>query len=173
MEGTEQPSLSAPPDEFVTTGTEREVLSGFLELYRGIVVRKLSGLSDADARRALVPSSTTLLGLVKHLAAVEREWFGQVLGRRPAAELGLPVPGDGFALGPRDTVAGVVADYRSACAESRAATERHELDDVVPHERLGSVSLRWILVHLVEETARHAGHADILREQTDGQVGFD
>jgi uncharacterized damage-inducible protein DinB len=171
MEGTEKPMLSAPPDEFVTTGTEREVLSGFLELYRGIVVRKVSGLSDADARRALVPSSTTLLGLVKHLAWVEREWFGQILGRRPAAELGLPLPGDGFALGPRDTVDSVVADYRAACAESRSAAERHELGDVVPHDRLGSVSLRWILVHLIEEYARHNGHADLIRESIDGQKG--
>jgi uncharacterized damage-inducible protein DinB len=173
MDGTEKPTLSAPPDEFVTTGTEREVLSGFLELYRGIVVRKVSGLSEQDARRPLVPSATTLLGLVKHLAGVEREWFGQILGQRPAADFGLPLPGDGFTLGPADTVGSVVADYRAACAESRAAADRHELDDVVPHDRLGSVSLRWILVHLVEETARHAGHADILREQTDGLVGFD
>jgi uncharacterized damage-inducible protein DinB len=161
------------PDELVSTGTEREVLTGFLELYRGILPGKLAGLADADARRPLVPSPTTLLGLVKHLAAVEREWFGQVLEQRPAAELGLPRPGDGFALDPGDTVDGVVADYRAACAESRAAAGRHQLDDVVPHDRMGSVSLRWILVHMIEETSRHAGHADILREQIDGSTGFD
>jgi Protein of unknown function (DUF664) len=70
-------------------------------------------------------------------------------------------------------VAGVLADYQAACEQSRAAAAEHELDHVVPHDRLGSVSLRWILVHMVEETARHAGHADILREQTDGSTGFD
>src|SRR3954464_10612437 len=92
------------PDEFVTTGSEREVLTGFLELYRGILPRKLAGLSEDDARRPLVSSQTTLLGLVKHLASVEREWFGQILGQRPAAEFGLPLPGDGFVLDPGDTV---------------------------------------------------------------------
>jgi uncharacterized damage-inducible protein DinB len=156
-------------DELVSTGSEREVLAAFLDLYRRIVMRKLAGLSDEDARRRLVPSATTLLGVVKHLAGVEREWFGQVLGQRPL----VPVPGDGFSLEPDDTVAGVLADYQAACEESRAAAAEHELDYTVPHDRLGSVSLRWILVHMVEETARHAGHADILREQTDGSTGFD
>ena len=157
------------PDERVSTGSEREVLTGFLDMHRGIVANKLGGLTDEDARRSLVPSATTLLGLVKHLASVEREWFGQVLGQGPAQ----PVPGDGFTVTPDDTVAGVLADYRAACEQSRAAAAERELDYVVPHDRLGWVSLRWILVHMIEETARHAGHADILREQTDGSTGFD
>jgi hypothetical protein len=161
------------PDELVAAGAERELLATFLDVYRGIVAGKLAGLGDEDARRRLVPSATTLLGLVKHLAAVEREWFGLVLGRRPAAAVGLPVPGDGFTVGPDDTVAGVLAEYRSACEQSRASAAEHGLDDTVPHWRLGSVSLRWIYVHMIEETARHAGHADILREQTDGSTGFD
>jgi hypothetical protein len=72
-----------------------------------------------------------------------------------------------------DTVAGVLADYRASCARSRTAADAHGLDDAVPHDRLGTVSLRWIYVHMIEETARHAGHADILREQTDGSTGFD
>jgi Protein of unknown function (DUF664) len=160
------------PDEFSTTGSERQVLAGYLEFYRGIVAGKLAGLTDADARKSLVPSPTTLLGLVKHLASVEREWFGQVLEQRPAAELGLPVADDGFALEPGDTIESVLADYRAACAESRARGARHELDELAPTEHLGPVSLRWIYVHMVEETARHAGHADILREQTDGSAGF-
>jgi hypothetical protein len=74
---------------------------------------------------------------------------------------------------PGDTVAGVLADYRAACEQSRTAAAAHGLDDAVPHDRLGMVSLRWIYVHMIEETARHAGHADILREQTDGSTGFD
>jgi uncharacterized damage-inducible protein DinB len=160
------------PAEFSTTGSERQVLAGYLEFYRGIVAGKLTGLSDEAARTSLVPSPTTMLGLIKHLASVEREWFGQVLGQRPAADFGLPLPGDGFTLDPGDTVQSVTADYRAACAESRAAAAAHELDEVVPQDDLGSVSLRWIYVHMVEETARHAGHADILREQTDGGTGF-
>ena len=161
------------PDELVSAGSERELLATFLDVYRGIVAGKLAGLGEEDARRRLVPSATTLLGLVRHLAAVEREWFGLVLGQRPPAAVGLPVPGDGFTIGPDDTVAGVLAEYRSACEQSGASAAEHGLDDTVPHWRLGSVSLRWIYVHMIEETARHAGHADILREQTDGSTGFD
>jgi uncharacterized protein DUF664 len=160
------------PDEFSTTGSERQVLAGYLDFYRGIVAGKLAGLSDDAARMPLVPSPTTLLGLIKHLASVEREWFGQVLEQRPAADLGLPLSGDGFTLGPGDTVESVTADYRAACAGSRAAAAAHELDELVPTDHLGPVSLRWIYVHMIEETARHAGHADILREQTDGSAGF-
>ena len=167
------PATTVAPDELVTAGSEREVLAGFRERYRGILPRKLAGLSEDDARRPLVPSQTTLLGLVKHLASVEREWFGQILQQRPAADFGLPLPGDGFTLDPADKVDSVAADYRAACAESRAAAERYQLDHVVPQDRLGSVSLRWIYVHMIEETSRHAGHADILREQTDGSTGFD
>jgi uncharacterized damage-inducible protein DinB len=169
----EETKTEIAPDELVTTGSEREVLSGFLELYRGIVVRKLSGLSDEDARVSLVGSPTTLLGLVKHLSLVEREWFGQVLGQQPPEAVGLPLPGDGWTLGPQDTVESVIAGYRAACALSRTAAAAHDLEEVVPHHRLGQVSLRWILVHMVEETSRHTGHADILREQTDGATGFD
>jgi hypothetical protein len=167
---TDEPPL--PPltaDERVSAGTEREVLATFLDLYRGIVAGKLAGLDDQDARRRMVPSATTLLGLVKHLTAVEREWFGQVLEGGPPQR----PPGDGFTLAPDDTVAGVLADYRTACARSRTAADARGLDDTVRHGRLGTVSLRWIYVHMIEETARHAGHADILREQTDGSTGFD
>jgi uncharacterized damage-inducible protein DinB len=167
------PEPPLAPDERVSTSSERETLATFLDVYRGIVAGKLAGLSEQDARRRLVPSATTLLGLVKHLAAVEREWFGLVLGQLPADAVGLPVPGDGFTLSADDTVAGGLADYRAACERSRAVAGEHDLDDTVPHWRLGSVSLRWIFVHMIEETARHAGHADILREQTDGATGFD
>jgi hypothetical protein len=167
-----QPPLA--PDELVAAGTEREVLEAFLDLYRGIVPRKLAGLGDDAPRRSLVPSSTTLLGLVPHLACVEREWFGQVLaGRPPVAPPGDGTTGDGWDVAAGVTVDDVLADYRRACEGSRAVASGLELDDAVPHPRLGSVSLRWVYVHLIEETARHAGHADILREQTDGSTGFD
>ena len=162
----------AQPDRRVVTGTEREVLEGFLELYRGLVPGKLAGLDEQEAVRSLVPSRTTLMGLVKHLAAIEREWFGMVLGGRSAEELGIPA-GDGWVLDPGDTVRGVLDDYRLACEQSRAVASRFDLADTVPHPQLGAVSLRWIYVHLIEESARHAGHADILREQTDGRTGFD
>jgi hypothetical protein len=160
-----------PPDVRVVTGTEREVLEGFLELYRGLLPGKLAGLDEDEAGRSLVPSRTTLIGLLKHLASVEREWFGMVLGGRPAGELGIPA--DEWVVGAEDTVHGVLDDYRRACADSRVVAARFGLDDAVPHPQFGAVSLRWIYVHMIEESARHAGHADILREQTDGSTGFD
>ncbi len=155
------------------TGDERAILEAFLDFHRSIVLRKLRGLSDADATRRLVPSATTLAGLVKHLTQVERNWFPYLLA---------PDPGDvfptsaedaeaSFALADGDTVAALATAYEKACARSRELAARFDLDHVVPQPQLGEVSLRWILVHLIEETARHAGHADILRELTDGSTG--
>ncbi|WP_320066823.1 DinB family protein [Micromonospora sp. RTGN7] len=157
------------------TGDERAVLESFLDFHRAIVMRKLHGLADVDARRRLVPSLTTLAGLVKHLTLVERNWFSGLLA---------PEPGEvyqhteekaaaGFILDDADTVQSLLAGYERACARSRAVAARFDLDHVVPHPHplLGEVSLRWILTHLIEETARHAGHADILRELTDGSTG--
>jgi uncharacterized damage-inducible protein DinB len=155
------------------TGDERAVLEAFLDFHRAIVLRKARGLADADASRRLVPSLTTLAGLLKHLALVEQNWLPRLFA---------PEPGDvyltsqeeadaSFTLGPADTVETLAAGYEAACARSRAIAARFELDQVVPHPQLGEVSLRWVLVHLIEETARHAGHADILRELTDGETG--
>ncbi|MEU5721518.1 DinB family protein [Micromonospora sp. NPDC047738] len=155
------------------TGDERAVLESFLDFHRAIVLRKARGLADADASRRLVPSLTTLAGLLKHLALVERNWLPCLFA---------PEPGDvyltteeeaaaSFTLEPGETVETLAAGYEAACARSRAIAARFDLDHVVPHPQLGEVSLRWVLVHLIEETARHAGHADILRELTDGATG--
>ena len=166
---------SGPPltrDELVSAGGERDVLEAFLDLYRDIVVRKVTGLSADAARRRLVPSGTTLAGLVRHLTSVEREWFHGVLDQRPPSEVGVHAD-DGWGVDPSDDVDDLAAEYRRTCAESRRIAGRFALDDTVPMPRLGRVSLRWIYVHMIEETARHAGHADILREQIDGATGFD
>ncbi|GAA3772444.1 DinB family protein [Micromonospora maritima] len=155
------------------TGDERAILDAFLDFHRATVLRKARGLPDADARRRLVPSLTTLAGLLKHLTLVEGNWLGRLFA---------PEPGDvyltsqeeadaSFTLGPADTVEALTAAYEAACDRSRAIAARFDLDHVVPHPQLGEVSLRWVLVHLIEETARHAGHADILRELTDGETG--
>ncbi|WP_433530778.1 DinB family protein [Micromonospora sp. CA-263727] len=156
-----------------STGDERSVLESFLDFHRSVVLRKLRGLSEADATHRLVPSATTLAGLVKHLTVVERNWFLSLLA---------PGPGDdyltsredataSFALADGDTVERLAAAYEAQCAQSREVAARFDLDHTVPHPQLGEVSLRWILVHMIEETARHAGHADILRELTDGSTG--
>ncbi|GAA1103429.1 DinB family protein [Nocardiopsis composta] len=154
-------------------GGERETLEAFLDCQRLALERKAGGLSEADARRSLVPSATTPAGLLRHAACIELNWFQHILCGRPPEDLGLDLsdPDSTFRVGEHDTVASLAAEYRRACAESRRAAARFALDDAVPHPELGRVTLRWILVHMVEETARHAGHADILREQIDGRTG--
>jgi hypothetical protein len=139
------------PDEVVSTGDERQVLATFLDLHRDVVARKLAGLSDVDARRRLVPSATTLAGLVKHLAAVERGWFQHCLAQLPDTAVDGPWrSADAWELTGADTVESLLAGYAAACARSREIAARFALDDTVPHERLGRVSLRWIYVHLIE-----------------------
>jgi hypothetical protein len=120
-----------------------------------------------------VPSATTLAGLVKHLASVEREWFQSILDQRPASAVAVRVIDDGWSVNSAETIDDLIADYEHACAESRLVATRFTLEDAVPMPRLGHVSLRWSYVHMIEETARHMGHADILREQIDGATGFD
>ena len=172
---TAQPDPPLAADELVAAGTEREVLEAFLDFHREVLARKVSGVSEQEARHRRVPSKTTLAGLVKHMTGVERGWFQRVLAGRSKAEIGPNVGGgdDSWELADDETVASLVAEYRRACEESRQTAARFALDDTVPQRRLGQVSLRWIYVHMIEETARHVGHADILREQTDGAAGVD
>jgi len=155
---------------------ERTTLTAFLDYYREAVKGKLRGVSEEDARRRLVPSETTLAGIVKHLCRVEASWFQHRLAQIPAEEL--PAlgwiaddPQGDFRVGPDEDRGSLIARYDAQCDLSRQIAGRFDLDHVVPHPHLGEVSMRWILVHMIEETARHAGHADILREQIDGTTG--
>jgi uncharacterized damage-inducible protein DinB len=147
------------------------MLEAFLDWQRSEIVAKCTGVTEAKARARLVPSATTLAGIVRHLHVVEANWFCRTLDRR--WPVGLPpfedlVAADrGFELADEDDLDALIADYQAQCALSRAIAARHDLADVVPHDELGEVSLRWIYVHMIEETARHAGHADILHEQLD------
>ncbi|HEX2706051.1 MAG TPA: DinB family protein [Candidatus Lustribacter sp.] len=155
-----------PRSESVLNDPERVLLEAFLDDNREELVATLAGLTDEQARRRLVPSLTTPLGLVKHAAFVERAWFQAALAGRTRAEIGIPDTVDeSFALTDADTVDSVVTDFRRACGESREAAARYALDDRALHNRRGPLSLRWVYVHMIEELARHAGHADILREQ--------
>ncbi|MBG6099829.1 DinB family protein [Micromonospora vinacea] len=170
MEQTIDPTLGPV---LARTGDERAVLTSFLDFHRAVLLRKLRGLSDADARRRLVPSATTLVGLVKHLTLVERNWFPTLLAPEPG-DVYLTSEEDAvasFTLDEQETIVGLTEAYERACARSREVAASVDLDHVVPHPQLGEVSVRWILVHMIEETARHAGHADILRELTDGECG--
>jgi uncharacterized damage-inducible protein DinB len=152
---------------------ERATLEAFLDDYRDIVVRKLSGLSDTDGRRRLVASPTTVGGLVKHLRWAEYGWFEQLLQERHDDNRRTHDRSWEFEFLPDESLPTLIAEYRTQCEESRRIAARYPLDHVVPHRRFGQVSLRWIYVHMIEETARHTGQLDILREQLDGATGFD
>lgn len=152
--------------EATLTGTEREQLEAFLHDNRREVVATLAGLTEEQARRRLVPSATTPLAIVKHCVFVEKVWFHVSLAGRTRAEVGIPEAAeDSWVLTDSDTIASVLADYREAWAEAEAIAAAHDLGDLATHNRRGPLTLRWIYVHMVEELARHAGHADILREQ--------
>ena len=169
---TDTPSL-ADEEDLVAVAAERETLEGFLEYHRRVLGGKLRGLSEEDARRRLVPTPTTMLGLVSHAAAVERNWFQHYLGGKPREEITGNARGDALSwdVGADKTIASVIAEFDSACAASRRIAAGFALDQTVPHDQLGRVSLRWIYVHIIREHARHAGHADIIREQIDGATG--
>lgn len=149
------------------TGSERQLLENTLQLQRSELLAAVSGLSDAQARRPLVPSLTTPISLVKHCAAAERIWFQRTLAGRSRDECtGHAVGGDAsFVVGDHETLADVVAEYRAACATSDDIAAHYALDDTARHSLVGAVSLRFIYLGLIAEIARHAGHADILVEQ--------
>jgi hypothetical protein len=149
-------------------GDERETLLVFLDYVREGLISKLAGVNAEDARTALVPSGTNLLWLVKHTMAVELLWLHHAFGGMPESEL---VDDE---LAPEDSPASVIDRYRAVAQASAELVGRHpdlgELGVIAPFAPPAH-SLRWTLVHLVEETSRHAGHADILREQLDGRTG--
>lgn len=126
----------------------------------------LDGLTEAEARRRLVPSKTTLLGLVKHATFVERVWFEEAVTCRPRSESGIEAdPDESFDLADTDTIESVRSAYLRTCATSRHAVEHLGPDDVVRGNRRGPLPLRWVYLHVLRELAQHCGHADILREQ--------
>ena len=153
-------------EEQVSTASERDVLEAFLDAYREELTCALRELSEEQARRRLVPSLTTLIGLVKHAAAVERNWFFHTLDQLPREQIvGNSTDDASWEVDATETIADVVAEYEDVCRQSKRLAAKFELDYTVPHPRLGMVSLRYIHVHMIRELARHCGHADILREQ--------
>jgi uncharacterized damage-inducible protein DinB len=151
---------------------ERTLLTGFLDWYRAIVEHKVQDLSLDDAARVMTPSGLSPLGIVAHLASVEIIWFEKVFGASKSFS-GWKDHGQ-FQLRADDSVESVVAEYRAACARSQAVVEAAASLDALSASTdmpWGIVSLRWILVHMIEETARHVGHLDLMREQIDGRTG--
>ncbi|MEV6420190.1 DinB family protein [Streptomyces sp. NPDC051662] len=148
-----------------TGGSETEVLRGFLDYLRIAMAAKVDGAPEPQVRTAGVPSGTNLLGLLNHLTFVERATFlGDQVSDWQAT----------FRAAPADGVADVVARYREAVERANDVLDGcADLGAPVPRPRPGSPapSVRWALTHLIEETGRHAGHADILRELIDGATG--
>ncbi|USX55887.1 DinB family protein [Lentzea sp. HUAS12] len=151
----------------VDTG-ELAVAHEFLKFQRHCVLKKTEGLTDEQLRRVLVPSGTSILGLVQHLAEVERGWFAHHLagGPKPDGDLDM-------AVAPGRSAADVIADYRAAAEDSDRAIEAAGGPEALLAVPIDGVrmTLRWLLAHMNTETARHAGHADVLREQIDGTTG--
>jgi hypothetical protein len=138
----------------------------FLDEHRRALNGCLDGLTEAQVRRSLVPSRTTLLGLVKHATFVEKVWFDEAITCRSRADIGIPAtPDESFILDDDDTIATIQRAHREACESSRRATSSLGLDDIVHGNRRGPLPLRWVYLHMLRELAQHCGHADILREQ--------
>ncbi len=152
--------------EDVTDKPARIQLEVFLDEHRVALNGCLDGLTEEQARRSLVPSRTTLLGLVKHVTFVEKVWFDEAVTCRSRAEIGIPAtPDESFMLNDDDTIANVQRAHLEACASSRRAAASLGLDDIVRGNRRGPLPLRWVYLHMLRELAQHCGHADILREQ--------
>ena len=154
---------------------EREMLDAWLDYHRATLAVKCEGLTDDQLRaKAVPPSSLSLLGLVRHMGEVERSWFRRVLSgeQAPPRYYSDENPDGDF----DDVADAVVADafgyWRDECAYARERVAAAPSLDVTGTGRQGEgYSLRWIMVHMIEEYARHNGHADLLRERIDGTVG--
>src|SRR5262245_45174538 len=150
----------------VTSEPLKVQLETFLDEHRAALRGCLDGLTEEQARRRLVPSDTTLLGLVKHATYAERVWFGEAVTGRPRQEMGLPpAAADAFVLTDEDTIETVRRAHDEACAASRRATGDLGLDHVLRGHRLGPPPLRCVYLQPLSELAQHCAHADILREQ--------
>jgi hypothetical protein len=159
-------SLPATFAEDVIDRSARVQFEVFLDEHRAELNSCLDGLTEEQARRSLVPSRTTLLGLVKHATFVEKVWFDEAVTCRPRAEIGIPdTPDESFILHEDDTIATVRQAHREAWESSRNATSSLGLDNLVCGNRRGPLPLRWVYLHTLRELAQHCGHADILREQ--------
>lgn len=146
---------------------ERDQLEAFLATYRRALNASLDGLTEDEVRTRLVPSKTTLLGLVKHAAYVEQIWFTEAVAGTPRAELGLPATVDeSYDLDEGDSITSVQTRHREVATAAQQAVAALPLDAVLTgHPRIEAVTLRWVLLHVLRELAQHVGHAEILREQ--------
>ncbi|MDT4938831.1 MAG: hypothetical protein QOG80_2502 [Pseudonocardiales bacterium] len=156
---------------------ERETLIAFLDLYRATLELKCEGLTPEQlAQRSVPPSSMSLVGLVRHLAEVERVWFRRWNGEQTEPRYYSKADPDGDfdnVDGSQEHVDDAFAYWRSEVEHARQVAAEGGLEVAFVHARDGrAITLRWILVHMIEEYARHCGHADLLRERIDGATGY-
>ncbi|MFD4429476.1 DinB family protein [Nocardia sp. NPDC058497] len=153
----------------ITDGAERAIIENMLDRNRAALIETARGLSEADARRRLVASLTTPISLLKHAAAAERIWFQRFWAGLDESECdGYSRRDEGtFTVTDDESLADVIAEFERASRRSREIASRFDLDDTVDIPREGKVSMRWTLLAMIQEFARHAGHGDILREQID------
>jgi hypothetical protein len=151
----------------VHTADERAQLEAFLDTYRTLIAAIVDDLTEDEVRTRLVPSKTTLLGLLKHVTFAEQVWFVETATGTPRAELGLPQTADeSFDLADEDTIASIREAHRGVCDRARRTAAALALDDrLTGHPRIPAVTLRWMYLHMIRELAQHLGHAEILREQ--------
>ncbi|MCF6521739.1 DinB family protein [Streptomyces sp. JJ36] len=166
-------SRTRPPK----SADERTQLLGWLDMQRALIPWKCEGLSDEDAHRPVLPSSPlmTMAGLVSHLRWVEHAWFEVILLGGPAdsPQFDQDAPEDADMQVEGVPLAQLLEEYERQCVRSNEIIADHALADVSRHPEFArDATLRWILFHMVEETARHAGHADAIRELLDGERGY-
>ncbi|WJV50964.1 DinB family protein [Streptomyces flavofungini] len=177
VDGAAAPTGAADRFTGPATGDERALLVGFLAAQRTTLALKCAGLGAELAQRSVAPSTLSLLGLVRHLADVERRWFRSVLAAADAPSLfSSPAEPDADFTGALPDAALAAAAWDAWHAEvafaERFVTDAPHLDVEGTDSWRGTVSLRWVLVHMIEEYARHNGHADLLRERIDGAIGL-
>ena len=163
-----------PDPDLSFTAAERPLLEAWLDFHRATLLLKCEGVDDAARRARPVPSSKlSLHGLVRHMAEVERGWFRRVLLRQPDLPRIYDPDRQDLDLAPLDNAvwADDLATWQREIDQSRAAAATHALEDI-GLRGARECSLRWIYVHMIEEYARHNGHADLIREMLDGAVGW-
>jgi uncharacterized damage-inducible protein DinB len=156
---------------------ERDSLKAFLDQVRLQLRLTAFGLTDEQARAAPTASSISVGAVIKHVAFVEHSWMNTVEGK-PRDDWSAYQ--DAWTMGPDETLSGILAGYDEAIARTDAVVAAHDLDHPVPVPKgvpwfpqdVEAWSVRWVVMHLVQETARHTGHADIVREQVDGATAF-
>jgi hypothetical protein len=169
--------VEPPPEPSETLADPRELLAAYLDFYRDAILRKLDGLPEEELRRSRLPTGWTPLELLKHLAGVERRWFRWGFAAEQLESPWIEESPDGrWQVGAGETVDEVRALFLDECARSRRIAAAARLEDVSrtggrfspsdPHP-----TLAWIMFHVLQEYARHAGHLDVVRELADGTVG--